>query len=154
MPLLVAPACEPSRLFAHVCINGVGPLAMSQERIRGSFVTAADVAERVGVSRSAVSRTFTPGASVSSEVRARILDAAGQLGYRVNRLAQGLTNARSNIVGLVGADIHQPFHAEILATLATCLPMASNACCVMPRTRNDMGALIARALEYAFARSW
>src|SRR5665811_1999842 len=49
---------------------------MSQERVRSSFVTAADVAERAGVSRSAVSRTFTPGASVSREARARFLDAA------------------------------------------------------------------------------
>src|ERR1700680_673270 len=94
---------------------------MSQERIRGSFVTAADVAERAGVSRLAVSRTFTPGASVSNEVRARILNAGGHLGYRVKRLAQALTNARSNIVGWAGADIPQPFHAEILATLSATL---------------------------------
>src|SRR5438132_7875934 len=123
---------------------------MSQERVRGSFVTAADVAERVGVSRSAVSRTFTPGASVSNEVRARILDAAGQLGYRVNRLAQGLTNARSNIVGLVGADIHQPFHAEILATLSATLLADGFQCMLLNATNaeHDMGALIARVLEY------
>ena len=123
---------------------------MSQERIRGSFVTAADVAERAGVSRSAVSRTFTPGASVSNEVRARILNAAGHLGYRVNRLAQGLTNARSNIVGLVGADIHQPFHAEILATLSATLLADGFQCMLLNATNaeHDMGALIARVLEY------
>src|SRR6266404_3137370 len=123
---------------------------MSQERIRGSFVTAADVAERAGVSRSAVSRTFTPGASVSNEARARILNAAGHLGYRVNRLAQGLTNARSNIVGLVGADIHQPFHAEILATLSATLLADGFQCMLLNATNaeHDMGALIARVLEY------
>src|ERR1700686_1453672 len=123
---------------------------VSQERIRGSFVTAADVAERAGVSRSAVSRTFTPGASVSNKVRARILDAAGQLGYRVNRLAQGLTNPRSNIVGLVGADIHQPFHAEILATLSATLLADGFQCMLLNATNaeHDMGALIARVLEY------
>ena len=49
-------------------------------------MTAADVARRAGVSRSAVSRAFTPGASVSREVRQRILKAANHLGYRVNRL--------------------------------------------------------------------
>ena len=48
---------------------------MSQERVRGSFVTAADVAERVGVSRSAVSRTFTPGASAPR--RRELSDALG-----------------------------------------------------------------------------
>ncbi|MEJ7670503.1 MAG: LacI family DNA-binding transcriptional regulator [Casimicrobiaceae bacterium] len=123
---------------------------MSQERVRGSFVTAADVAQRAGVSRSAVSRTFTPGASVSREVRARILVAAERLGYRVNRLAQSLTNARSNIVGLVGADIHQPFHAECLTTLSAAL-LADGFQCMLLNAANaerDMGALIERVLEY------
>jgi DNA-binding LacI/PurR family transcriptional regulator len=123
---------------------------MSQERARGSFVTAADVAARAGVSRSAVSRAFTPGASVSGEVRARILDAAGRLGYRVNRLAQSLTIARSNIVGLVGADLQQPFHAECLATLSGAL-LADGFQCMLLNAANaerDMGALIERVLEY------
>lgn len=123
---------------------------MSQARFRGTFVTAADVAERAGVSRSAVSRTFTPGASVSIEARSRILDAAGRLGYRVNRLARSLTIARSNIVGLVGADLHQPFHAECLATLSAAL-LADGFQCMLLNAANaerDMGALIERVLEY------
>ncbi len=123
---------------------------MGQESLRRAFVTAADVAERAGVSRSAVSRTFTPGASVSNEARARVLDAAGQLGYRVNRLAQSLINARSNIVGLVGTDLHQPFHAECLATLSEAL-LADGFQCMLLNAANaerDMGALIERVLEY------
>ncbi|MEP6679495.1 MAG: LacI family DNA-binding transcriptional regulator [Betaproteobacteria bacterium] len=123
---------------------------MTQERARGSFITAADVAERAGVSRSAVSRTFTPGASVSQEARARVLDAAEVLGYRVNRLAQSLTNSRSNIVGLVAADLQQPFHAECLATLSAAL-LADGFQCMLLNAANatrDMGALIERVLEY------
>lgn len=50
-------------------------------------MTAEDVARRAGVSRSAVSRTFTEGASVSEATRLRVLKAASALGYRVNRLA-------------------------------------------------------------------
>lgn len=123
---------------------------MSQERLRSSFVTAADIADHAGVSRSAVSRTFTPGASVSSAVRARVLEAAGQLGYRVNRLAQSLTNARSNIVGLVGTDLHQPFHAEYLATLSAALLADGFQCMLLNATNaeRDMGAIIERVLEY------
>ena len=123
---------------------------MAQERSRGSFVTAADIAEHAGVSRSAVSRTFTPGASVSGAVRARVLESAGALGYRVNRLAQSLTNARSNIVGLVGADLQQPFHAECLATLSEAL-LADGFQCMLLNAANagrDMGAIIERVLEY------
>ncbi len=126
---------------------------MSQAALRRTFVTAGDVARRAGVSRSAVSRAFTPGASVSTEVRERILLAADQLGYRVNRLAQGLINARSNVVGLVGTDLQQPFHAELLATLSGAL-LADGYQCMLLNAANaanaerDMSALIERLLEY------
>ena len=123
---------------------------MRQQAARGAFVTAADVARRAGVSRSAVSRAFTPGASVSREVRQRILKAADHLGYRVNRLAQSLNKSRSNLIGLVGTDLQQPFHAELLATLSGAL-LADGFQCMLLNAANatrDMGALIARVLEY------
>jgi DNA-binding LacI/PurR family transcriptional regulator len=97
-----------------------------------------------------VSRAFTPGASVSKEVRQRILHAAEHLGYRVNRLAQSLNNARSNLIGLVGTDLQQPFHAELLATLSAAL-LADGFQCMLLNAANaerDIGALIARVLEY------
>ena len=123
--------------------------AMSQPSLRRSFVTAAEIAEHAGVSRSAVSRTFTPGASVSSAI-ARASRSRRLLGYRVNRLAQSLINARSNIVGLVGADLQQPFHAECLATLSEAL-LADGFQCMLLNAANagrDMGAVIERVLEY------
>lgn len=123
---------------------------MAEEAPRGAFVTAAEVARCAGVSRSAVSRAFTPGASVSKEARQRILEAANHLGYRVNRLAQSLNNARSNLIGLVGTDLQQPFHAGLLATLSGAL-LADGFQCMLLNAANatrDMGALIARVLEY------
>jgi len=123
---------------------------VGQESARRAFVTAADVARRAGVSRSAVSRAFTPGASVSTKARERILRAADHLGYRVNRLAQSLINARSNLIGLVGTDLQQPFHAEFLTTLSAAL-LADGFQCMLLNAANaqrDMSALIARVLEY------
>ena len=123
---------------------------MSQLSLRRSFVTAADVAKRAGVSRSAVSRAFTPGASVSGEARERIQQAAKHLGYRVNRVAQSLIHARSNVIGLVGADLQQPFHAQLLASLSSAL-MAEGFQCMLLNAANaqrDVGALIERVLEY------
>ncbi len=64
-------------------------------------VTSADVAEAAGVSRSAVSRTFTPGASVSMEVRERVTRAAEELGYRRNALARSLTTNSTDLVAVV-----------------------------------------------------
>ena len=124
--------------------------ALADGAPRGAFVTAADVARRAGVSRSAVSRAFTPGASVSKAARQRILKAADVLGYRVNRLAQSLNNSRSNLVGLVGTDLEQPFHAGLLAELSSAL-LADGFQCMLLNAANakrDMAALIARVLEY------
>ncbi|MEN0087830.1 MAG: LacI family DNA-binding transcriptional regulator, partial [Pseudomonadota bacterium] len=46
--------------------------------------TLKDVAALAGVSRSAVSRSFTDGASVSEHTRRKVMDAANALGYRPN----------------------------------------------------------------------
>ncbi len=81
---------------------------------RGTFVSAGDVAERAGVSRSAVSRTFSGAGSVSPGTRRKILQAAEELGYHANHLARGLTGEPSNIVCLIAADIGQPFQSGLI----------------------------------------
>jgi DNA-binding LacI/PurR family transcriptional regulator len=126
---------------------------MSERVLRRGFVTAAEVARRARVSRSAVSRAFTPGASVSAEVRRRIMKAADDLGYRVNRLASSLNRARSNLIGLVGTDLQQPFHASLLATMSAALLADGFQCMLLNAAdaERDMTALIARVLEYRVA---
>jgi DNA-binding LacI/PurR family transcriptional regulator len=89
---------------------------MSEIRSR-SFVSAQMVADLAGVSRSAVSRTFTDGASVSGATRQKVLSAASTLGYHVNHLARGLIQDRSNIVCLVVSDVTTPFRARMLEIL-------------------------------------
>lgn len=76
-------------------------------------VTLKDVAERAGVSRSAVSRTFTKGASVSARTRAKVEKAAQELGYSPNALASSLTTGRTKLVGLVSNNFHNPVFLEI-----------------------------------------
>ena len=95
---------------------------MSESRSR-SFVSAQMVADRAGVSRSAVSRTFTHGASVSEATRRKVLEAAGALGYHVNHLARGLRE-RSNIVCLVVADMTTPIRARMVEVLTRKLQAA------------------------------
>lgn len=79
-----------------------------------AFVSADEVARLAGVSRSAVSRTFTDGASISERTRNKVLKAAETLGYHVNHLARGLSHERSNIVCLVVSDIPTPYQARML----------------------------------------
>lgn len=76
-------------------------------------VTLKEVAELAGVSRSAVSRSFTPGASVSAKTRARVERAAAQLGYRPNALASSLTTGRTKMVGLVSNNFHNPIFLQV-----------------------------------------
>lgn len=87
---------------------------METSRRERSFVTARQVADLAGVSRSAVSRTFTAGASVSAETREKVLRAAQSLGYHVNHLARSLIQESSGIVCIIGAEINTPYQAGML----------------------------------------
>jgi len=59
-------------------------------------VTSYDVASLAGVSQSAVSRCFKPGASISAKIRAKVEKAARELDYQPNAIARGLISGRSN----------------------------------------------------------
>jgi DNA-binding LacI/PurR family transcriptional regulator len=76
-------------------------------------VTLKEVAIRAGVSRSAVSRTFTPGASVSARTRAAVERAANELGYAPNALASSLTTGRTKLIGLIANNFHNPLILEV-----------------------------------------
>lgn len=84
-------------------------------------VTSADVARLAGVSQSAVSRVFTPGASASPATRERVLEAAARLGYRPNTLARAMITGRSRIIGLVVADLNNQFYSVALEKLSRTL---------------------------------
>ena len=79
---------------------------MSQKRA----ATAEQVARLAGVSRSAVSRAFTEGASISPATRAKVSRAARKLGYRPNLFARSLKTRRSNIVGLAVTALDNQFY--------------------------------------------
>lgn len=80
--------------------------------------TLADVAALAGVSTSAVSRTFTPGASASKETRRRVLAAANELGYRPNAIARTLSTRKSHIIALVVSYLENQFYPVVIETLA------------------------------------
>ncbi len=84
-------------------------------------ITSVDVARHAGVSQSAVSRVFTPGASVSKKMADRVRKAADDLGYRPNVLARSLITGRSRIIGLVVAYLDNPFYPDALEKLSAAL---------------------------------
>ena len=80
--------------------------------------TSIDVARLAGVSRAAVSRVFTPGASASPAMNARVRAAAEQLGYRPNALARSLNTGRTQMIGLLVAYLDNAFYAEAVERLS------------------------------------
>jgi len=84
-------------------------------------ITSQQVAQRAGVSQSAVSRVFTPGASASKKTIARVRKAADELGYRPNVLARSLITGRSRIIGLVVGYLENQFYPETLELLSNAL---------------------------------
>jgi len=92
---------------------------MSDNTERGRRpVTAHDVARLAGVSQSAVSRTFTKGASVSPDTRRKVEEAASSLGYRPNLVARSLITRRSHLIGVAIPGMANPFYARVLESLS------------------------------------
>ena len=88
---------------------------MKNHRVSGKEKTKATsytVAQEAGVSQSAVSRAYKPGGSVSKATREKIYAAAKKLGYSPNAIARSLISKRSNMIGIVMADITNPFYAS------------------------------------------
>lgn len=81
-------------------------------------VTSLDVARLAQVSQSAVSRAFTPGASVSEDTRAKVVEAARKLGYRPNAIARSLSTRRSRIVAVVMSYLDNQFYPVVLEKIS------------------------------------
>lgn len=86
--------------------------------VAGAFshpVTIADVAQKAGVSKATVSRflnrrdeLLTPG------IATRVEAAIAALGYTPSPMAQALKRGRSRLVGLIVADVTNPFSVAVL----------------------------------------
>jgi DNA-binding LacI/PurR family transcriptional regulator len=84
--------------------------------VRG--VTAQQLAKRLGLSQSTVSRAFTHSASIHPETRELVMKAANSLGYQPNIIARSLITRRTNIIAVVMANLIDPFHPLVLDQLA------------------------------------
>lgn len=90
----------------------------AEESGRHKPMTARQLAQMMGVSQSAVSRAFTPGTSISPELRQRILRAAEEFDYHPNAIASMLSTRRSNIAGIVVSEMQNPFYPTLIEKLS------------------------------------
>lgn len=78
--------------------------------------TMRDVAARAGVSKALVSLVFRNAPGASEQTRARVMQAADELGYRPNRTASRLALRRTRLLG-VTMDLLNTFQAELVEEL-------------------------------------
>ncbi|MNZ47080.1 HTH-type transcriptional regulator AscG [compost metagenome] len=91
--------------------NTTPPDSPAQRAVR---VTARDLAERLGVATSTVTRAFDKQSRISAELRQRIVAMADEMGYRPNAIARSLNQRKTGIVALVMGDMGNPFYPTAL----------------------------------------
>ena len=72
-------------------------------------VTINDIARETGVSRQTVSRAINGQNGISASTREKVLKTVDELGFRPNRLAQGMANSQTHTIGLVIEQIKAAF---------------------------------------------
>lgn len=77
-------------------------------------VTLADIAKRVDLSESTVSRALSAPDRVNKSTRERVLEAAQQLGYTALRPTSANASPPTRSVGLIVPDIVNPFFPPII----------------------------------------
>lgn len=76
--------------------------------------TIADVAQAAGVSKATVSRFLNRGELLTKDIAAKVEAAIAELGYSPSPMAQALKRGRSRLIGLVVADVTNPFSVAVL----------------------------------------
>ncbi|MDM7859217.1 substrate-binding domain-containing protein [Alteromonas sp. ASW11-36] len=77
------------------------------------MATMKEIADAAGVSQATVSRVLNDGPKVGRATRERVKSIIKELNYRPNANARALANSRSDAVGVVIADLYEPFFAAL-----------------------------------------
>ncbi|QEK11595.1 LacI family transcriptional regulator [Crassaminicella thermophila] len=77
------------------------------------MVTIKDIAKKLGISYTTVSRALNGKPGVSQETVEKVLKEARKMGYQPNAIARGLVKKYTNTIGLVIADITNPYYPSI-----------------------------------------
>jgi DNA-binding LacI/PurR family transcriptional regulator len=111
-------------------------------------VTSLDVARLAQVSQSAVSRTYTPGASVSDVTRAKVEDAARKLGYRPNAIARSLITRRSHMIAVVMSYLDNHFYPVVLEKISQRLQRDGYHVLLFIADTRDVDTVLSDILQY------
>jgi len=111
-------------------------------------VSAKDVADLAGVSRSAVSRTFGRG-QVSDAIRTRVIAAADELGYRPNAIARSLIGGKTDLIAVIIAENDSIHNKLLIERLIAAVTDLGKRALVIPETADsDIDNSALNAFDY------
>ena len=105
-------------------------------------LTTKDIAKLAGVSQSTVSRVLNDYQNVKEETREKVLEVIRKYGYKPNQLARSMVVKKTRNIGLILADITNPFYSELSKNIID-RAMTFDYSVLLCNTDNDP-----RALEY------
>lgn len=85
----------------------------TQKANENKAITIYDIAREAGVSPSTVSRVLTGKVKVRQEKKEQVLKLVEKYNFKPNALAKGLADTKSKIIGLLTADVRNPFYATL-----------------------------------------
>lgn len=86
---------------------------LSERAAEGRNITIYDIAKEAGVSAATVSRVLTNNARVKPEKKERILRLIEKYNFKPNAMARGLSDTKSKIIGIIAADVRNPFYSQV-----------------------------------------
>ncbi|MBC8996810.1 LacI family DNA-binding transcriptional regulator [Pseudomonas sp. N40(2020)] len=81
-------------------------------------VTVSDIAKRVNMTTTTVSRALSKPNLVKPATLAKILEVARELDYVPNTFARGLKRSESLIIGVITASVDNPFYSEMIKAIS------------------------------------
>lgn len=99
--------------------------------------TIQEVAKKINVSISTVSRVLNNSGYVSAETREKVLSAAESLGYRRNRIASSLRSQRSDFIGLIVPDVANEFFSTLASVIERNLHLRGYSVFLCNSTENE-----------------
>lgn len=86
--------------------------------------TIYDIAKSLGISPATVSRSLNDHPSISEKTKKKVLEAAKETGYRINKFASNLSLQKSNTIGVIVPRLNSDFMSTVLSGIET---IANNA---------------------------
>ncbi len=83
--------------------------------MKSNSITIVDIAKKLNISKSTVSRALTKNPNVNPETRQKVLALANQLAYQPNMLSIGLRTNKTKTIGIIVPELISSFYPTVMA---------------------------------------